>query len=263
MIVYILSLILCFNTALAVTNIDAKHHTEYPDFKDNPYLTSKMRDMMKPHLLPLDSPLKPILDSLFSSGRVLQDENTLQQAGFVILHSMPSSYVKVVRHDALPGYLFKFYLDNQVQLKKDKPGWWWLTNRCIGAERIRKMIEKKHMRHFAVPDKWLYIVPSWFPTAGPTFQPVVLVETDMNLESHDMILYAWYHLATRRVLDELFYILDHGAGSYFLSGNIPYTKSGKFAFIDTEYPKRDIKMKKVKRYLNPEMQAYWDYLMFH
>lgn len=222
-----------------------------------------MRKKMQPYLLPLNSSLKPILDALFSSGRVLQDESTLQQAGFELVHSMPSSFVKIVRHSALPGYLFKLYLDNQTELKEDKQGWWWLTNRCIGAERIRKMIEKKQMLHFVVPDKWLYIVPSWFSSRGPAPQPVVLVETDMNLESHDMILYAWYHLATREVLDELYYILDHGAGSYFLSGNIPYTKSGKFAFIDTEYPKRNIKKEKVKRYLNPEMQAYWDELIHH
>lgn len=243
--------------------VEAKHRTNYPDFKDNPYLSSSMRDKMKPYLIPLNHPIKPILDALFSTGRVLQDENSLAQAGFVVLHSQPSSFIKVVRHDALPGYLIKLYLDNETRTKGDKPGWWWLTRRCKGAERIREMINKKKMVHLAVPDKWLYIVPSWFPTAGPLVQPVVVVETDMDLESHEMIAFAWYHLVTREVLDELYYILDHGAGSYFLTGNVPYTKTGKFAFIDTEYPKREIKLKKVKDYLNPEMQAYWDHLMHH
>lgn len=255
-------LILTLLLSGSFSTLDAKHHTTYPDFKDNPYLTSEMRDKIKPYLLPLDHELKPLLDAIFSVGRVLQDEHALTQAGFTIVHSMHSSFIKVVKHPAIPGYLFKLYLDNETRLKGDKPGWWWLTNRCKGAERIREMIKKKNIKHFAVPDKWLYIVPSYFPSAGPIVQPVVVVETDMNLESHDMIAWAWQNLASRSVLDELYYILDHGSGSYFLTGNVPYSKSGKFVFIDTEYPKREIKMKKVKQFLNPEMQAYWDHLMY-
>jgi hypothetical protein len=233
----------------------------YPDFATNPYLTSKMRLEIRPYLIPLDHPAKPILDAIFLSGRVQENEQTFTEAGFTIVYSMQSSFVKIARHPLLPGYLIKLYLDNETRLKKGRAGWSWLKDRCKGANRLREYIKKKKIRHFVVPDKWLYALPSAFPTAGPIRQPVVLLVTDMELVSHDENRLAWMTLSSTDVLDELYMILRHGSGSWFLTGNVPYTRSGKFAFVDTEYPKRDLNLEKVKNYISEEMQIYWDSLI--
>lgn len=233
----------------------------YPDFATNPFLSSKMRHEIRPYLIPLDHPAKPILDMIFHSGRVVENEQTLIDAGFTIVYSMQSSYVKIARHPLLPGYLLKLYLDNETRMKNDRPGWSWLKDRCKGAERIRSYIKKKKITHFVVPDKWLYVLPSAFSTSGPVRQPVVLLVTDMKLVSHEENKIAWLTLATPEILDELYTILRHGSGSWFLTGNVPYTQSGKFAFVDTEYPKRDLNLKKVKNFISEEMQIYWDSLI--
>lgn len=233
----------------------------YPDFNTNPFLSSKMRKEIRPYLIPLDHPAKPVLDMIFLSGRVIENEQTLMEAGFSILYSMKSSFVKIVKHPLLPGYLIKLYLDDETQLKKDRPGWSWLKDRCQGANRLRAFIKKKKIRHFSVPDKWLYLLPSAFPTTGPIRQPVVILVTDMDLVSKEENHQAWQTLATPEVLDELYLILRHGTGSWFLTGNVPYTRSGKFAFVDTEYPKRYLNLEKVKNFISPEMQVYWDSLI--
>jgi len=231
----------------------------YPNFQDNPYLDRRLRTLMAPHLLPLDHPLKPQLDRIFSS-RVTEDKDTLIQAGFSIIASMPGSFVIVARHPSVPGYVFKLYLDSELRNKDNIPNSEWLARRCIGADIIRKLIHKKKIRHFTIPDKWLYVLSRYPLSKGPNPQPVIVVETDMELESEEVTKLAWKSYVTPRHLDELHSIIKHGYGTIGLVRNIPYTKNGTFAFTDTEYPVRKLKLKKVKPYLSEEMQEYWSTL---
>lgn len=231
---------------------------DYPNYRQNPYLTKEIRKNIKPYLIPLEHPAKAILDALFSS-RVLQNEQTLAEAGFITIFSQETSFVKVVKHPCLEGYLLKLYLDNETRLKKETPGWEWLANRCKGAERIRKIIAKKKIKHFEVPDKYIYIPPPFY-SEGPICQPIILLVTDMKILNRNDTKWAWKHYANYEVLDELHYILSKGCGSRLLSQNVPFTESGKFAFIDTEYPKRKISLNKATNYFSDEMQAYWNSL---
>ncbi len=169
---------------------------------------------------------------------------------------MPGSFVTVARHPAIPGYVFKLYLDSEQRNKDGIPNCEWLTRRCIGAETIRKLIHKKKVRHFTIPDKWLYVLPlQTIKTPNP--QPVIVIETDMELESEEITKLAWKTYVTPQHLKELYTILKPGYGTIGLVRNIPYTKNGKFAFTDTEYPLRKHKLRKVKPYLSEEMQQYW------
>ena len=59
----------------------------------------------------------------------------------------------------------------------------------------------------------------------------------------------------------LFEVFKRGYGSVSLIQNVPYTKNGKFAFIDTEYPRRVLDLRKVKKFLPADMQRYWDSLI--
>jgi hypothetical protein len=212
---------------------------------------------MSPYLLPLDHPVKPSLDALFSASRVTENEASLLQAGFQIIASMPGSFVIVARHPSVPGYIFKLYLDSEKRHKEETPNCEWLARRCIGAKMIRNLITKKKLSHFTVPDKWLYVLP--IPEkAIPDLQPVIVVATDMELVEDAESERAWATLITTEHLDELYTILKKGYGSIRVCANIPYTKKGTFAFIDTEYPVRLLKLKRVTRYLPEEMQPYWE-----
>ena len=233
----------------------------YPHFEENPYLDETKRLIMERYLLPLDHPLKSQLDAIFSQFRVLESKHTLQAAGFEIIAAMPGSFVIVAKHPAMPGYVFKMYLDSEERCKDGVPNCLWLARRCAGAQKIRKVISAKKIRHFVVPDKWLYVLPLFPVATGPYPQPVILIATDMKLASERLTTRAWKTFVRKKHLDELYAIIRHGYGSVALVRNIPYTLDGKFAFTDTEYPIRKFKFERVKQSLSEDMQRYWDQLI--
>lgn len=249
-----LALLLCIG-GFFKTYFSATVACSYPHFQQNPSLDDRMKRFIAPHLLPLEHPLKELLDSIFSQSKVLQNEQSLLDAHFSIIASMPGSFVTVARHPSVPGYVFKLYLDSEIRTKEEIANSEWLAKRCIGAEKIRKVIKAKNLRYFTVPDKWIYILPT------PHTVPILVVETDMELESIEMTEYAWKTYITSDHLDELYEILKHGYGTVGLVRNIPYTKHGTFAFTDTEYPTRPLKLKRAKPYLSEEMQIYWSKLI--
>lgn len=231
----------------------------YPNFYENPLLNEKMRKLIAPHLLPLDHPVKEKLDAIFSQSRVLHDKKTLTDAGFIILTAQPISFIIVTIHPEIPGYIFKVYLDTELRKKKEVAHWEWLVRRCVGAKAIRSVIRKKKLKYFIVPDKWLYILPQYPLSSEPNPQTVILVETHIQLGENSA--HAWKTVVKPKHLDELYLIYKTGYGSVHMPDNVPYTKDGKFAFIDTESPKRHPKVNYVKKYLSKDMQEYWHYLI--
>jgi hypothetical protein len=244
----------------------SEHHvSNYPNFNDNPLLNHQTRSHIAPFLLPLDHPAKPILDAIFSQSRVLENAQALVNAGFEwIAGPMPFSYIIVVRHPMIPGYVFKLYLDSETRSRKQVPHAVWLARRCAGARGIKKIIERHNIRHFSVPDKWLYVLPPYPFFHVLQSQPVILMETDMQPENHEISKRMWRTAITRKHLDELYLILKEGYGgngTISLFCNVPFTKRGTFAFTDTEDPRCEPKLKHVKKYISKEMQNYWDDLI--
>lgn len=210
---------------------------------------------MEPYLLPIYHPAKPILDRLFANGRVTQNADTLAEAGFITVSVRPFSFCMVVKHPDLPGYLLKIYLDSESRIKLRKEGWEWLVLRCEGAAKVRDIIRQQNLKHFSVPDKWLYPLPA---VAGKCAQPVVLLVTDMNLVSQEETDQVWKTKVTPELLRELYHVLRVGGASCHVGWNIPYTKKGQFSCIDTEHPDRRPNFKAVKQYLSEEMALEWD-----
>lgn len=241
--------------------VSKKKKTTYPNFDDNFHLTNEMRNQMRRYLLPLSHPLKKSVDALFSQSRVTTDKETLERAGFNWICTTVATFLEIVKHPTVPGYLFKIHLDSEPHTKNKIPPWKWLVFRCEGAEKIRNIIQKKNMKYFAVPNKWLYPLPIKPSPLIKESQPVVLMVTDMNIVSVEETELAWRTKVTKAHLNELYTILCGGYGSTMLDANIPYTKSGKFAFIDTEYPKRKLNFATVRRFLSDEMREYWDSLV--
>ena len=230
----------------------------------SPHRPVKIQRRAEPYLISSKHPMQKVLNSLFLKQRVTKDRPTFIHAGFKILAEGSRSYIIVAKHQSLPGYLVKVYLDTELRQKWDKKSWEWLVLRCEGASQIRKIIKRKKFKHFTVPEKYIYWLP---PHPAPprdenhTQHAALLLVTDMNLTSQKRNAKAWRNEMTQEHLDELYQIISFAKGSSYRPDNLAYTKNGHFAFIDTEYPNQIPDLKIVRKYFNSEMRAYWDSLI--
>jgi hypothetical protein len=192
---------------------------------------------------------------------VTQNPETFRKAGFQTLVVKSRSFIRVARHPLVPGYLFKVVLDSELREKRDKPEWYWFLQRCKGAKQIRDVIEANDFKHFAVPRKWIYPLsksPAPPKTKEYTQKAVVLIVEDMDIVDDHANVQAWKHEITQEHLDELYVIIREAKGSSYRASNIPYTRRGVFAFIDTEYPHSTPDFKRIRKSLSPNMLSYWD-----
>ncbi len=237
-----------------------------PNFDHNPHISPKARKKIYAHLLPLQHPIRAFLDSIFLQVRATKDSTTFRQAGFITLAARPRSFVRVASHPHLRGYLVKAYLDTVLSKKYHRESWEWLVKRCEGADKIRRIIRKRKIKHFSVPYKWIYCLP---PEPSPPKDSLhkrhlaLLCVKNMHLVPREENYYAWSHNITEEHLDELFVIISHAKGASYRPDNIAYTKKGQFAFIDTEYPNHGPDFKSIRKYLNFQMCAYWDHIVSH
>lgn len=234
------------------------------DLSAYPHLTDEMKKRIGPYLIHSNHPMKKRLDAIFLHSRVTRNKKSFVNAGFRILEEGPRSYIVVARHKQLPGHLVKCYLDTEMREKWSKPSWYWLAKRCEGAKKIRKIIEERKIKHFRVPDKYIYLLP--LENIGPfkeryTRHPALLLVTDMNLVSEKQNLYAWKNRVNKEILNELYIIITLAKGSSYRADNIAYSRSGKFCFIDCEYPSSEPDYKRIRPYLNSKMRKYWDHLV--
>jgi hypothetical protein len=235
-----------------------------PNLKHHHHTSLTVNKQMKPYLLPLDHPMRSVLDEFCLETRITKDRRTFHQAGFKIISKGIRSFIHVARHAKMPGYLVKVFLDDELKEKNDKPSWKWLVNRCVGAEKIRNVIQKHHIKHFVVAQKWIYNFP---PKPSPpkdfrhTRHLALLLVTDMDLTSSRRNLIAWHREITKEHLNELYTIICRAKGSSYRADNIPYTKQGQFAFIDTEYPGKKPDFHSIRAYLDHHMRQYWDRLV--
>lgn len=235
-----------------------------PNLENNPYLSEEIKDRIRPYLISFDHPMRPVLDSLFLHKRITVDKKTFQKAGFRIIAKGPRTYVRVAKHREMPGYLVKVILDTILNEKKDKPSWEWFVQRCEGAKKIRNVIKKNKIKHFIAPKKWIYCLPA---EPSPPLDSkhrrhfAIVLTTDMGLASKEENLYAWKNGMTEDHLNELYFILSHVVGSSYRPSNLALTKSGKFAFIDTEYPYDGPNYMRIHRHFSEKMQRYWEELV--
>lgn len=233
-------------------------------FKKNPLVASREYQTVRPWLMPENHPIRTKLDAIFSSSRATKDETSFLSSGFIIFKSQPRSFVRVARHPEFPGYVFKVYFDNELRIKRNKPGWYWLAKRCEGAKRIAYIIRKNKMKHFKVAQKWIYPLPlTPNPPKGSEYsaKAEILIAEDMDIVSNVSSREAWINKMTREHLDELFVIISYARGHSYRPDNIPLSRDGKFAFIDTEYPDDPPNFREPQKYFSPEMVDYWKQLI--
>ena len=224
-----------------------------PDFIDTLAIDYRSRELLNKYWLPDDHPLKGWVDVLFSQVGVTDSVDTLKETGFEILGAVPFHPI-IAKHPSAKGYIFKIYPDSIKHTRDGISSAEWLLRRCKVADKIRKMIRERGIHFFSVPDKWLYALPS------AKHHSLILVATDMEIEDEEVSKIAWKTEVTPRHLQELYSILSTGYGSIDLPINIPYTKKGCFAFIDTENLKRKLNLRQVKKYFSKEMANCWERL---
>lgn len=217
-----------------------------------------------PHLLPDSLEIKHDLDALFSKSRIILNAKTLKKAGFT--NYTPREYTRVIvsKHPNFPGYVFKIYLDAQRH-KSDMPEPVIFLKRIKGALAIAKFIEDHELQdYFKVPKKWIYLLPN-HPAPPKEFpgKNFILVVEDMDVLDNEENKKAWAsHLVTYELLENLHKILKEiGLRDCAKIDNIPFSKDGKVAFIDTQsHGFKSVPFKRLKKALSPECQAFWDEL---
>jgi len=236
----------------------------YNDFNSNPFMSAEERAAIKDYLLPINHPLKPILDSIFRVKRATLNSEAMDESGFTIKFKQPRSFIIVASHPQLPGYLLKLYLDSELRKKHGVPGWKWFVQRIQGATKILTIITARNSKYFVVPKKWMYPLPI-HPAVpiSPAFERKneILVVQDMRLVSNENNLEAWKTVITKKHLHDFYAILKFAGGDSYRATNVAYTQDGTFAFIDTEYKTRHPNYYTIQRYLSAEMAHYWGQLV--
>ncbi|MCE2983922.1 MAG: hypothetical protein LW832_10215 [Parachlamydia sp.] len=216
---------------------------------------------LEPYFLPPDHPLKPKLDRLFSK-RVTLSKETMEKAGFKKIHLRQPTNIVIGRHADLKGYLVKAYLDTQPPLI-DWVNW---VNRIKGAQTIQEMIDKYQMKDFLVPKKWIYPLPE-HPSppnqSGYHRKNFILVVEDMHILQDEDNRKAFQNKMTPARLKRLFILFTEGGLiDSIYPDNIPFTKKGKIAFIDTEhFHCWPVNVLRFKQFLSPAMQEAWQNLI--
>ena len=153
----------------------------YCAYPPNPHVSNKIWKKASPFFLPEDHPIKPGLDQLFSSSRVILDLKSLELAGFIDPKPRKFTRLIVTKHPDFPGYIFKIYLDAQRYHKMKEWECW--IKRIKGVRLIKQIIEERQLQsYFKTPQKWIYPLPAE-PSPSEDFirKNFILVEEDMDL----------------------------------------------------------------------------------
>lgn len=231
-------------------------HTSYPY---NDQVSIELWNFLEPYFLPSDHPMKVKLDDIFKK-RVTLSKETFEKAGFKLINQRPRTNVIVARHPAFKGYILKLLLDEHPNLGE----WQNWVNRIEGSQVIREAIKTNKFEHFNVPKKWIYPLPKTSLSAN-NLNPkhFILIADDMNLLSFSDTKKAYKEKITPEILNELFHLLSScGLLDSVYIDNIPFDKSGKVCFIDTEhYQKWPVRYDKLLKAFSPKMQLYWKKLI--
>jgi hypothetical protein len=212
---------------------------------------------LEPFFLPVNHPIKAKLDRIFKSTRAIQSKDNFTHAGFEETKECKVTHIVVGQHLSLKGYLIKAYLDTQPTFSE----WIHWLNRIRGSQAIQKCINKYKYTQFKVPQKWIYPLPlEPSPPLDPLYirKNFILVVEDMHILKHTDNRKA-YKKITSELLDQLYVILtEEGLIDSVFPDNIPFTKKGSIAFVDTEhYHEWPVKYDRLDRFLAPSMRDYW------
>ncbi len=233
-------------------------------YTPSPYVTESIWNEVRPYLLPENHPVKPKLDRMFSARRVTLSSRTFKRAGFPRSRIGRVSHVMASNHPELLGYYIKAFADTDLKIKEDWKKW---IIRIQGAHSIRKCIERHgYQAKFKVPNKWIYPLP---PEPSPPHsnqclrKNFILVAEDMKIYDQESNKKRYKTKMTTELLNNLYTILqEEGLFDSVYAFNVPFSKDGKLAFVDTEHHHRwPVPFYKLNKYFSSHMAKYWKYLI--
>ncbi len=186
------------------------------------------------YLLPEDHPFQDKLKSLFTDKKMFSSTKNFKKAGFETMKRDSRNSLMVAKHPSIGNYLFKKhkdYISHHEQLVN------YLT-RISGARALSDFIGSKNLQHILTPKKWLYLLPKEFSDPITNEKSYILIVEDMDIYSGGKdpkgdVARKYYNIDLN-ILKELCVVLIHFRGLDSRLHNVPLTRSGKIAFIDTE-----------------------------
>lgn len=246
------------NTSAALSTHSSTNYARHPAVSENVW------NSLSPYFLPEDHPIKPELDKIFSTARALETEKAAKKAGFNSYKHRKGSHAIISKHAKLKGYMVKMYTDDYPITYE----WLFWKRRVEGAQAVQKAIDE-HGYHsiLCVPKKWIYplpLEPSPAPTLEETRKHFILIVEDVKRISKEDNYFWWRSIAmTPEILDAVYTVMQKvGLTDCVHVDNMPFTKSGLIAFIDTEeFNRWPIDYPVFRSFLSPQMREHLDLII--
>jgi hypothetical protein len=168
------------------------------------------------------------LGRLFVDPDMFDSRDDFRAAGFDVLRRSSDNTIMIGAHISAPGVLFKKYasaLSADDQLEN-------YDRRARGARELRRFVEKRGLRGIDVPEKRILELPRAFGR-----RPHILVVSRLDILGESASKIA-YRTISEDVLDDLCEVVVEFPGLDSNTGNVPMTRSGHVAFVDTEHWRR-------------------------
>ncbi|MBN9377981.1 MAG: hypothetical protein BGO14_00660 [Chlamydiales bacterium 38-26] len=235
----------------------AKLHFHSDYYAYNPHVDANVWNNMVPYFLPENHPVKPKLDRLFRK-RVTQNKQTLKKAGFTEPEPKRFSKTIVSKNKKIPGYIFKFFHDEQKDIQDARN----CLRRVTGAISVQEALNRYNINHlFVVPKKYIYPLPAHpSPTETSYRKNFVVVENELDIYTGKENNKMWKSPVINPItLTWTFWLLQElGLNDSPYSFNMPITRDGRIAFVDTEHHhKWPVPFEKLWPFLTPEMGSFW------
>lgn len=198
--------------------------------------SADLLERMAPLRLPEDHPVaKPLVQLLLDRAQ-FADFGSLVESGFCLVERGEKSYggqLLVVGHPELPGYVIKSYpmLGDRFSPYRRLQEY---CSRCERSRRMARYIEKSGCRYLTVPKKWIYHLGGPFISQrAPNGYYLLIVEKMelLPLEEEKR----WYLEQGELWIEELLKAYIELGGLDCHRENLPVTRDGKMAMVDTEH----------------------------
>lgn len=180
-----------------------------------------------------------------------------RKVGFTVEGKGAKSDIMVAAHPSAPGYLFKKY-SKKVSLKEQLANY---RRRIEGAEKLRELITAQQLTRIVVPQKYLHELPPEFAHKGVSSYVLVVERLDLLKNSESKRL---YREMTNEALQQLCLVLRTFQGLDSGVRNVPFTRDGQIAFIDTERwseKKKKVHLHRIREYLSDEQRVFAEALV--
>ena len=230
---------------------------QFWDLDANPYIKPEEKVQIAPFLAGPGHPALEWFQELFSSQRVTDSQRSFQAAGFVSFK--PNSKSRLIGyHPKQPDYVLKACSDQGKVRTKN------LVLRMQLAWKMLAVIEKYQLKHIAIPEKWVFILPEEpAPIDCHRRRKGFVLLTDrlpIIDEASTVRLFAQESTWTEEWIQELHIFFQHLGLSDFHFNNMRFTEDlQQLAFFDLEAEARNLRrcQNHFASLLPVRWQRYW------